>query len=319
MPEEHNTHKQGAVAAASLRRELWQRAKRMKLLYLFFLIPLINFFIFRYIPMYGVTIAFKDYKISKGIIGSEWNNFEHFRDLFKNPFFVRILRNTLIISLYRIVFSFPFPILLALLLNELGKLWFKRLAQSILYLPHFMSWVVLAGILIEVLSPQTGVLGHTYNLMGKRAPNLLTSQAAFRPLLIITGIWQQAGWGTVIYLAAITSIDPGLYESAAIDGAGRFRMAIHITLPMLAPVITILFILRLGQILNAGFDQIFNLYNPLVYEVADIIDTYVFREGILGRKFDFSTAVGLFKNVIGVMLIVVTNSIIKRSSEYGIW
>jgi putative aldouronate transport system permease protein len=182
-----------------------------------------------------------------------------------------------------------------------------------------MSWVVLAGIIIEVVSPETGIWAWFFSLFGQQAPNLLISKSAFRPLLIITGIWQQAGWGTIVYLAAITSIDPGLYESAAIDGAGRLKQALYITIPSLVPVITIMLLLRLGHIMNAGFDQIFNLYNPLVYEVADIIDTFVYREGLLGRNYEFSTAAGLFKNVIGVGLILGTNAVVKRFNEYGIW
>jgi putative aldouronate transport system permease protein len=305
--------------AKVLKREKWNRVKRMRLLYLFFLIPAVFYIIFRYIPIYGIIIAFKDYRISKGILGSPWNNFEHFKMLFGSLFFVRIMRNTLLISFYRLIFGFPAPILLALLLNEVGNMPFKKITQSISYLPHFMSWVVLSGIMIEVLSPQRGIVGYLYTLLGHDPPNLLANTQLFRPILIVTGIWKEVGWGTVIYLAAISSIDPGLYESAAIDGATRFKRAVYITIPSIIPVITIMLILSLGKILDAGFDQIFNLYNPLVYEVADIIDTYVYRVGLIDRRFDFSTAVGLFKNVIGVTLLLGTNAVIKRFSEYGIW
>lgn len=305
--------------AHSLRQEKRRKARKYALLYLFFLVPVVVLFIFHYIPIYGVIIAFKDYRIRYGIMGSPWNNFAHFARLFTDPYFGRIFRNTLLISLYRIVFGFPAPIILALLINEIGNLTFKRIIQSISYLPHFMSWVVLAGIIIEILSPQRGIIGAAFNAVGKEAPNILTNVRLFRPMLIVTGIWQSVGWGTIVYLAAITSIDPGLYESAAIDGANRFQRAAFITIPSLFPVMTILFILRLGHVLNAGFDQIFNLYNPIVYEVSDIIDTYVYRVGLIDRQFDFSTAVGLFKNVIGVTLIFGTNSIIKRFSDYGIW
>jgi len=305
--------------AASLRHEKRRKARKYALLYVFFLVPMAVLFIFHYIPIYGVVIAFKDYRILYGILGSKWNHFEHFVRLFSDPYFGRIFRNTLLISLYRIVFGFPAPIVLALLINEIGSLTFKRLIQSISYLPHFMSWVVLAGIIIEILSPQRGIIGAVFQSLGKEAPNILTNVKLFRPMLILTGIWQSVGWGTIVYLAAITSIDPGLYESAAIDGANRLQRAVFITMPSLYPVMTILFILRLGHVLNAGFDQIFNLYNPIVYEVADIIDTYVYRVGLIDRQFDFSTAVGLFKNVIGVTLIFATNTIIKRFSEYGIW
>ena len=303
----------------SLRQEKIHRIKKMRLLYLLFLIPLIQLVIFRYIPIYGLIIAFKDFRYGLGFWRSPWNNFAHFRVLFDSPFFGRILRNTIIISLMRIGFGFPAPIILALLVNELRSTSFKRVVQSISYLPHFMSWVVLSGIIIEILSPQRGPVGYIFSLLDKPAPNLLISTKFFRPMLIVTGIWQSVGWASIVYLAALSGIDPELYESAAVDGANRYRMAIHITLPSLIPVMTVLFILRLGQILNAGFDQILNLYNPLVYEVADILDTAVYRIGIYQRTYDFATAMSLFKSAIGVTLIVITNSVIRRFSDYGVW
>lgn len=303
----------------AIRQERWNRAKKMRLLYLLSVIPIVLLFVFHYIPIYGAIIAFKDFQFNKGIWGSPWNNFEHFKNFFLSPYAMRILGNTLIISVLRIVFGFPAPIILALLINEIGNQRNKKIVQSITYLPHFMSWVVLSGIITSILSPSSGIVPYISKLFGTEAPNLLISLRFFRPMLIVTGIWKEVGWGTVIYLAAISSISPSLYESAEIDGAKRLQKIIYITLPSLIPVITILFILRLGRILNAGFDQIFNLYNPVVYKVADIIDTYVYRIGLIDRQYDFSTAVNLFKNFIGVILILFTNSIIKRYSEYGIW
>jgi len=303
----------------ALRRERFRRAKQKRLLYVFLLFPVVAVFIFNYMPMYGIIIAFKKYRYALGYLGSPWNNFQHFKTLFSSIYFWRIFRNTIIISALRIAFGFPAPIILALLLNEVANLTFKKVVQTISYLPHFLSWVVLAGIVIEILSPQRGMLGWIYGLFGKQAPLLLTSKRAFRPLLVATGVWKEVGWGTVIYLASLSSIDPGLYESAAIDGANRFQRVIYITIPSLIPIMVILFLLSLGRIMTAGFDQIFNLYNPLVYAVSDIIDTYVYRIGILERKYDFTTAVGLFKNVIGVVLIVGTNSIVRRFTEYGLW
>ncbi len=291
----------------------------MKSLYLLFLIPATTLFIFKYIPIYGVIIAFKDFSIFHGIVDSPWVGLEHFERFFSSIYIGRLMRNTLLISLMRIVFGFPAPIVLALLINEVSNLSLKRVIQSISYLPHFMSWVVLAGIIIEILSPQRGVVGFIYTRFGLTPPNFMTSPALFRPMLIITGIWKSVGWGTVVYLAALTGIDPQLYESASIDGANRFQMALKITIPSLIPVMIILFILRLGRVLNAGFDQIFNLYNPLVYEVADIIDTYVFRIGLLERRYDYGAAVGLFKNVVGITLVFGSNWIIRKFSEYGIW
>jgi len=315
------TDRNGSFAARDLKQpgSRWKLARKMWMLYLFFLVPACLLFIFNYVPMYGVLIAFKKFRIASGILGSPWNDFQNFKDFFATPFFLRILRNTVIISLQRLVFGFPAPIILALLLNEVNHMPFKRVVQTISYLPHFMSWVVLAGIIIEVLSPQRGLVGVIYGLLGMDAPNLMNSRAFFRPMLIATGIWQSVGWGTIIYLAAISSIDPEMYEAAEIDGASRLQRAAHITIPSLVPVIIILFILSIGGILNAGFDQIFNLYSPLVYEVADIIDTYVYRVGITEMRFDYSTAVGLFKNAIGIVLLLGTNLVTRRFSEYGIW
>lgn len=304
------------VSVRESRRKL---VRRYALLYVFLLVPLALLLIFHYIPMYGVLIAFKDYRIGSGILRSPWNAFQHFKDLFATPYFGRIFSNTVIISFLRLGFGFPAPIILALLLNEIGSMSYKRVVQSISYLPHFMSWVVLASILIEVLSPQRGIVGAIFTALGQRPPNLLLNKAFFRPMLVLTGIWQGVGWGTIIYLAAISSIDPEMYEAAEIDGASRLQRVLAITIPSLIPVITILFILSIGGIMNAGFDQIFNLYSPAVYEVADIIDTYVYRVGLQERRFDFATAVGLFKNVIGVALLLATNAVTKRFSEYGIW
>ena len=291
----------------------------MWMLYLFFLVPATLWFVFKYLPIYGVIIAFKDYRISAGILGSPWNNFGHFVDFFASPFSWRILRNTVILSILRVAFAFPAPIILALLINEVKSTSFKRSVQSISYLPHFMSWVVLGGIFSEILSPQRGIVSYVFSLLQQDAPLLLTNSQWFRPILISTGIWRDVGWGTVIYLAAISSVDPGLYESASIDGANRLQKMVHITVPSIAPAITIIFILSLGNIMEAGFDQVFNLYNPLVYEVADIIDTYVYRVGLLERKYDFTAAIGLFQNVLGVILLVGANAVIKRFSDYGVW
>ena len=303
----------------NLRRERWSRVRRMRLLYLSLLPALLLLLVFNYVPIYGIVIAFKNFQSSRGILGSPWNNFENFEVLFGSFQFQRVMRNTVIISVQRIVFGFPAPILLALIINEFANSWWKKGIQSITYLPHFISWVVMAGILVEILSPQRGIIGYLYTVLGRDAPLLLTNRSIFRPILIATDVWKEVGWGSVIYLAAISSIDPTMYDVARIDGAGRVRQATAITLPSLLPVITILFILRLSGILNAGFDQIFNLYNALVYEVADIIDTYMYRVGILSQEFEFATAAGLFKNVVGVALIVLVNAVIRRFSDHGIW
>ena len=297
----------------------WLKAKKMKLLYLFLLFPVAHIFIFNYLPMYGIQIAFKDFVIGEGIFASKWNNFQHFKFIFGSSGFITVLLNTLRITGLRILFGFPAPIILALLLNEITHLRFKKTVQTISYLPHFLSWVVLAGIFLEVFSPQRGIFNYFLSLFGIEPINFLIDNRFFIPIIITTGIWQGVGWGAIIYLASLASINPELYESANLDGANRFQKAIYISVPSLIPVITILWILGLSGILNAGFDQIFNMYSPLVYDTADIIDTYVYRMGLQQLQYDFSTAVGVFKNVAGLLLIIFTNIIARRFTEYAVW
>lgn len=297
----------------------WIRMKKMKMLYFMMAIPMVMLFIFHYIPMYGILIAFKNFSPGLGIWDSPWNNFEHFKRLFSDFLFIRALKNTIVISLLKLLIVFPAPIIFAILLNEIKSEKFKKVSQSISYLPHFMSWVILSAMVIEVFSPQRGIINYVITFFGGEAINFMSDKGSFIPILILTDMWKELGWGAIIYLATITSIDPQLYEAAEIDGAGRFRKMIHVTLPSIMPMVIIMFILRLGAVLNAGFDQILNLYNPLVYEVADIIDTYVYRSGLEQFQFDYATAVGLFKNVIGIALILTANAIIRRKSEHGIW
>jgi putative aldouronate transport system permease protein len=302
-----------------LRRQTISRAIRMRHVYLLMLLAFALLIIFKYLPIYGLVIAFKDYNFYDGLLGSPWNDFAHFKRLFKDPFFLRVFFNTFWLSVLRLVFGFPFPIILVLLLTEVRISWFKRTVQTISYLPHFISWVILAGILTEILSPQRGIIAHLYTLVGLEPVHWLTNKATFRGLLVSTGVWQSMGWTSIIYLAALSGVDPGLYETASIDGANRWHKARHISLPSLVPVMTILFLIQVGRILDESFAQIFNLYNPLVYAVADIFETYIYRVGIEHAQFDYSAAVGLFKNVAGVIILVVANSLIKRYSEYAIW
>ncbi|MEC1522207.1 ABC transporter permease subunit [Neobacillus niacini] len=297
----------------------WIEMKKMKTLYIMLAIPMVMLFIFHYIPMYGILIAFKNFSPGLGIWDSPWNNFDHFKRLFDDFLFLRALQNTVVISLLKLIIVFPAPIIFAILLNEVKNEKFKKVSQSISYLPHFMSWVILSAMVIEVFSPQRGIINFFITLVGGDPINFMSDKASFIPILILTDMWKEVGWGAIIYLASIASIDPQLYEAAEMDGAGRFHKMIHVTLPSIMPMVIILFILRLGSVLNAGFDQILNLYNPLVYEVADIIDTYVYRSGLEQFQFDYATAVGLFKNVVGIILILSANAIIRRKSEHGIW
>lgn len=290
-------------------------------LVLMFLPAAITLALFAYAPMYGLTIAFKDFVLLKGISGSPWVGLENFRKLLTAPSFSEVFVNTIKISFLRLIFGFPAPILLALLLNAVGNARFKKVVQTISYLPHFLSWVVLAGIVIQILSPSSGIVNQIIVMFGGNPIYFVADPRYFVPMLIVTGIWKEVGWGTVVYLASITSISPELYEAATIDGAGRFQKMLHITLPALRPVVSIMFILNSGNLINAGFDQIYNLYNPAVYKVADIIDTYVYRRGLLDMKYSFSSAAGLFKNIISFALVLTTNGLVKVISgkENGIW
>jgi putative aldouronate transport system permease protein len=300
-------------------RRTWNEYKKSKYLFFMLIPPLIWYAIFHYGPLYGVQLAFKDFSPIRGIWGSAWVGLEHFKFLFfQSPDFMRIFRNTLLISLYNMIFGFPAPIILALLLNEVRSAAFKRISQSISYIPHFFSWVVLAGIITVMLSPSEGPVNYLLKFIGLEPIYFLADSSYFRSTLVATGIWKEIGWGTIIYLAALSGVDPALYEAAKIDGASRWKQIWYITIPTILPVVTIMFILSLGGILNAGFDQIFNLYNPAVYDVADVIDTYVYRAGILGAQFGLTTAVGLFKNVIGIILVLSTNYIVKKLGQEGV-
>lgn len=284
------------------------------------LIPgIVYLVVFHYFPMYGLVLAFKDFEIEKGILMSPWAGLKHFRRLFMGDQLPKLIFNTVRISLLTTLFGFPAPIILAILLNELRSPGFKRTAQTILYFPHFLSWVFLGAVVIEILSPSSGLVGAFYRMIGRKAPYLMIDPGAFIPILIISGIWKSAGYGTVIYLASIAGINPELYESAMIDGAGRFRMAIHITLPSLLPVITILLILRMGGLLSVNFEQVFNLMNPLVLDVADVLDTYIVRIGLQGFQYEFATAISLFRALVGFFLVFITNLVAKRMSEYALW
>ena len=275
--------------------------------------------IFEYGPLYGIQLAFKDFAIMKGISGSPWVGWKHFHYLFTaSPDFARIFRNTVVISFYHIVFGFPAPIILALLLNEVRLARFKRVVQSISYLPHFLSWVILSGLLTAILSPTTGAVNVALQWLGFDPIYFMADPRYFRFTLVASNIWKEVGWGSIIYLAALAGIDPSLYEAAVMDGASRWKQTLYITLPQMLPVISIMFILRIGSVMNAGFDQIINMYNPAVYSVADIIDTYVYRIGLGQLQYSLTTAVGVFKNVIAFLLVLLTNYLVKKSGQEGL-
>jgi len=301
----------------------WSRhAKRYwkaRYLVVLFIPAIVYYVVFHYIPIYGILIAFKDYRFKLGIWGSPWVGFEHFRDLFGLPSFWEVFRNTIVISLYKLVFSFPAPIVLALMLNEVMHMFFKRFVQTISYLPHFLSWVVISGLFVQFLSPSIGPVNMFLKALGLDPIYFLADPHWFRTVLVVTDIWKEVGWGTIIYLAALTGINPELYEASTVDGATRLQNIRYITLPSMAPVVTIMFILAVGRIVNDDFDQIFNMYSPAVYKVGDVLSTYTYRRGLVELDYSFAAAVGLFKNVIAFVLILITNAISRRLNEYGLW
>ena len=286
--------------------------------YYIFVIPMFTcFLLFTYIPYFGLSMAFQDYKFYNPA-SSPWVGFKHFINFFNSRDFFRLMRNTVVISTLRLVAGMPVPIIFALLLNEVRVSWYKRVIQTVTYFPNFLSWVIYAGIMMTLLAP-SGVVNHLAKLAGLTPPNFLVSNATFVPVLVITDILKSFGFGAIVYLAALSGVDEQLYEAAAIDGAGKWRQIWHITLPGIRPIIIVMFILALGGILNAGFDQIFNMYNASVMESSDILDTYVYRIGFSAQQYSVGTAIGLFKGVIGFALIIVANSVIRRLGEASIW
>ena len=299
--------------------ELWHSVKVNKAL-LFMLIPgLIYYFVFCYAPMYGITIAFKDFKILEGINASPWAGLKYFKMAFAEPEFWRVFKNTLILSGLKLLINFPAPIIFALLINEVRCLKFKKTVQTISYLPHFLSWVVLTGVVTNILSPSTGVINSILVKFGMQPIYFVADKNWFRPVLVLSSLWKEVGWRSIIYLAALSSVNSELYEAAMLDGANRFKQTIHVTLPSITNVIVIMLIFAVGGIVNDDFDQIYNLYNPAVYSVGDVLGTYVYRVGLEGMQYSYSTAIGLFKNVIAFALILMTNYLSGKFSDYGLW
>ena len=301
------------------RKAFWKSLRRDRQL-VFMLIPVVIFFaVFSYYPLYGILIAFKDYSISRGILGSPWAGLRYFRQFFSSPYFGRLLRNTVLISVYSLLWGFPIPILFALLLNEFKDGKFKRVIQTVSYLPHFISLVVICGILIDIFSPQGGVVNSLlYSLTGKRI-NFFGEPEWFRTMYVGSGVWQEFGWNSIIYLAAITGINPDLFEAARIDGAGRLRQIWHVTLPGIKPTILTLLILNLGNIMSVGYEKIILLYSPTTYETADVISTYVYRTGLLSQQYSYAGAVGLFNSAINIAILVLCNFAGKKLFGVGIW
>ncbi|WP_117170706.1 ABC transporter permease [Paraliobacillus sediminis] len=301
------------------RQELWRRTKKNKMLYLMILPGIIYFLIYKYLPMYGLIISFMDYKPYLGISGSEWVGFEHFRRLFASPEFWSIFRNTLVLFALQIFVFFPIPIVISLMLNEVRHSFYKRGIQTLIYIPHFMSWVVIVSISFVMFTLDDGIINSMLEVFGFEKINFLMSSDWFRPMYILQVIWREAGWGTIIFLAAITAVDPQLYEAAKIDGATRLRQMWHITLPAIRSVIIVLLILKIGDVLELGFEHVYLLLNSSNREVAEIFDTYVYVAGIQQGQFSYSTAVGFFKGAVGLVMVIFANKLAKVFDEEGIY
>lgn len=311
----------GTAAAYKIgfRRRALKDFYRNKYLYMMVIPVVLYYLIFHYLPMYGAVIAFKQFNIGKGIWDSPWVGFKHFQDFFGSIYFGRVLRNTLLINIYSLIFGFPAPIILALLLNELRTKLFKRFVQTVTYLPHFISLIVICGMIIDFVS-RNGIINDLVAWLGGERSALLGDPGNFRTIYVASGIWQEVGWGSIIYLAALSGINPELYEAARVDGAGRWRQMWNVTLPGLTPIIVILLIMKIGHMMDVGFEKIILLYNPTTYETADVISSYVYRKGLSGSyEYSVSSAIGLFGSLVNTSLLVISNWALKKWSGNGLW
>ncbi len=297
---------------------LLKTLKKEKYLYILMILPIAYYLIFKYGPMYGIIVAFKNYNIVRGIWNSPWAGFKWFERFLTDPYFWQVVRNTFLLSLYNIAWSFSFPIIIAILLNECRNAGFKRAIQSVTYLPHFISTVVVCGMLVNMLASD-GLVNQIVVALGGRITQYLMYPQYFRTIYIASDIWQKAGWTAIIYLATLTSIDSAVLDAATIDGANRWQRIRHITLPTISPTIATLLIMDVGKMMNLGYEKVLLLYNGSTYETADIISTYVYRRGILENSFSYATAAGLFQSVVGIALLLIANSISKKLSETSLW
>nr|WP_240762324.1 ABC transporter permease subunit [Paenibacillus thalictri] len=298
---------------------LWKTMMQYKMMYLLALPGLAFFILFKFVPMWGLLLAFQQYNPYVGISGSEWVGLKHFIELFTDHNFYIMLRNTFAINLFGLIFMFPLPILLALMLNEVRHEVFKRVNQSIVYLPHFLSWVVVASLTFIILSSDIGIINKIMSEMGYERVAFLSNPNYFWGLITAQNMWKEAGWGTIIFLAAMAGVDPQRYEAAVVDGASRFRQIWHITLPAIRPTIIILLILRLGHMADVGFEQVLLMMNPLVTSVAEVFDTYAYSIGILKGQVSVGVTVGMFKGVVGLVLVLVSNYVVKKMGHEGIY
>ncbi|MEV5068848.1 sugar ABC transporter permease [Microbacterium sp. LMI12-1-1.1] len=308
-----------SLPPAERKRTWWQHIWRHRALYLMALPGIVYFLVFKYVPMGGLVIAFQDYSAFLGIFGSPWVGFEHFIRFFTQDAFPLLMTNTIVLSLLLLIFSFPVPIILALMLNELRLKLFQRSIQTVIYLPHFMSWVIVVSLFYVLLTTDGGGVNNLLVSWGLEPIPFLTDPAWLRPLYVMQEIWKTAGWGTIIYLAAMTAVDMQLYEASEIDGAGRWRQSWHITLPAIRPTIIVMFVLAIGDFLELGFEHMFLMLNSLNREVGEIFDTYVYTAGIQNGQLSYATAVGLFKGLVGLILVIAANRLAKRFGEEGVF
>lgn len=318
-----NTRSGGTVGMASSNKLNWKQIKnnliRDRVLY-YLLIPFIAWYlIFLYKPMYGLLIAFKDFSLWKGFDGSPWVGLENFKIFFESPYFFRCLKNTFLINIYGLLFGFPVPIILALLLNEVKNAKFKKTVQTMTYLPHFISAVVIAGIVVNFLAPTNGLINIVIEKLGGEKTYFLIKPEYFRTIYISMNIWKEAGFGAVIYIAALSGIDQQLYEAAIIDGANRWKQTLHVTIPGILPTIIIMLILRIGRLLEVGYETIILLYQPATYETADVLNTFIYRYGLQEGQYDLATAAGLFNAVVAFILVYMANRISRKVSETSLW
>ncbi len=301
------------------KKSVWRRMVQYKSLYLFLLPAVVYLAIFHYGPMYGVLIAFQNFNGAKGIWGSDWVGLRHFEEFITGQNFWPIMSNTLSISLYTLIACFPFPIIVALCINELKSKRYAKFVQTVLYAPHFISTVVLVGIIVLLLSPNTGLINNLLALMGKERVYFMVQPSAFKHIYVWSGVWQSTGWSAIIYLAALSSVDPALHEAAMIDGANRLQRIWHINLPTMKPTIVILLIMKIGSLIGVGFEKAFLLQNSLNLEASEVISTYVYRRGLLQGGFSYSAAVGLFNTVINIILLFIANSVAKKVNETSLF
>lgn len=299
-----------------LRRHI---ARKNRNIYLFLIPGIIFLLLFRYMPMYGIVTAFQDYNIFSGILESPWVGMKHFHTLFSSPDFYKVLRNTLIISFGKILFTFPMSILIAILLNEIGKQAVKKIFQTVLYLPHFLSWVIVTGLVAVAFSPSTGIINQAITALGGKPISFLMDNSWFRTVVVGSEAWKEVGYSAIVFIAAITGINPELYEAARVDGAGKIKQIIHITLPGMLSIILLMFILKLGGVLNANTEQVLLMYNPTVYKTGDVLGTYIYRTGVSQMNYSYATAIGLFESLVGLFLVLIGNFTSKKATGRSIW